>query len=109
MTEEDRDSIRHLGVMIEGLRSETQLVAEGVAMNNERLARFEEKTEGEFRAIRADMARGFAGLRAEGDAFRAEVASEFKAVRTEMASEFTAVRTEMASGFADVRALAPPG
>lgn len=53
-----------------------------------------ENTE-EAKAMRREMAEGFASLRKEFDAHRQDNAEEFKAVREEMAVEFKAVRQEM--------------
>jgi uncharacterized coiled-coil DUF342 family protein len=52
MTQEDRNDIkRHFDVVVENLRSDFRLVAEGVAMNAERL----DRVEGELRSFRDDM------------------------------------------------------
>jgi hypothetical protein len=107
MTLQDHEETRRLfGVIAEGLRSETQLVAEGVATANQRLERIEGRVEVlavatdrnsiEIAALRSETGREFR-------ASRAEVGSEFKAFRAEVASEFEDVRAEMSRGFADVR------
>jgi hypothetical protein len=96
MTSEDREDIkRHFGVVVEGLRSEIQQVAEGVTANGEALDRF-----------RAETTREFATTRSEANAFRAETARNFGAVHTEIAavrSEAEAFRDETARNFAAVR------
>jgi hypothetical protein len=50
----------------------------------------------EVKAVRSEMAEGFAAVRSES-------AAEFKAVRSEMAEGFAAVRSEMDEGFRAVR------
>jgi predicted nuclease with TOPRIM domain len=83
MTLEDRDDIkRYFDVVAEDLRSEIRAVAEGVAMNTERLDRLDgrldrleakgdrleanvDRLDGEFRAFREETRENFATLRAE--------------------------------------------
>ena len=93
MTSEDREDIkRYLGVVVEGLRSDVQQVAEGVTANGEALDRFRDETAREFAAVRSEAgafrvetARNFAAVRSEADAFRDETALNFVAVRSEIA------------------------
>ena len=95
MTSEDREDIkRHLGVVVEGLRSEIQQVAEGVTANTEALERFRSETVREFAVVRAEMSAGFTAVRSDAKAFRAETAREFAAVRVEMSAGSAAVRSE---------------
>jgi len=62
MTSEDREDIkRHFGVVVEGLRSEIQQVAEGVTANGEALDRFHY----EFDAFRTETFRNFEECRAD--------------------------------------------
>jgi hypothetical protein len=84
-TEESEDIKRHVDVLIVGLRSEAQLVAEGVAMTNERLERFEDQTTRELKAVRG-----------EARAFRAETARNFAEFRAETAQNFADVRLQHA-------------
>ncbi len=61
MTPDESEEIkRHFGVIAEGLRSDIRLVAEGVAMNTERLDRHEKELE----AFRQETNRNFTELRA---------------------------------------------
>ncbi len=74
MTPDEREEIkRHFGVIAEGLRSDIRLVADGVAMNTERLDRHEE----EFRAFRGEML----GFRDEMSVFRDETGRSFSELR----------------------------
>ncbi len=58
--DETQEIMRHLGVIAEDLRSDIRLVAEGVAMNTERLDRQEK----ELRTFREETNRNFTELRA---------------------------------------------
>ena len=70
MTPEDQEDIkRYFGVVVEGLRSEIQQVAEGVTANGERLDRFH----GTFDAFREDTTRNFAAVGAEFAAVRSRL------------------------------------
>ena len=85
MTSEDREDIkRHLGVVVEGLRSEIQQVAEGVTANTEALERFRSETVREFAAVRAEMSAGFTAVRSDAKAFRAETARNFAVVQSQI-------------------------
>jgi hypothetical protein len=99
MTSEDREDIkRYFGVVVEGLRTEIQQVAEGVTANGEALDRFRDETTRELVAVRSDA-----------NAFRAETARSFAAVHTEITavrSEAEAFRGETARNFAEVRSEA---
>ncbi len=106
-SDEHEEIMRHFDVVAEGLRSDIRLVAEGVALNGERLDRLEASQEAhraetarnsveiqalrsemtrEFKAVRTEMARGFADVRAEADASRAETGQSFAGIRAELAS-----------------------
>ena len=70
MTPEDQEDIkRYFGVVVEGLRSEIQQVAERVTANGERLDRFH----GTFDAFREDTTRNFAAVGAEFAAVRSRL------------------------------------
>jgi predicted nuclease with TOPRIM domain len=86
MTPEDRDDIkRHFDVVAEDLRSDIRMVAEGVAMNTERLDRVDARLDGVDR--RLDRVEGKVG-RLEG--------------------EVHASRDEMRQGFAELRSKVQP-
>ncbi|MFA5027613.1 MAG: hypothetical protein WC713_07015 [Candidatus Methylomirabilota bacterium] len=53
---------RHFDVVAEGLRSQIQLVAEGVSAVDQRLDRFEQKVEAEFDETRAAIRFSYAQL-----------------------------------------------
>jgi hypothetical protein len=55
------ESRRHAGVVADDLRSEIRLVADGVALANERIDQLDLKVDG----LTGEMRRGFAGVRAE--------------------------------------------
>ncbi len=67
MTAEDREEIkRHFDVVAEGLRSESQMLAEAVAMNTEWLGRHNgrfDRLESELQGLRDEMRHGFSELR----------------------------------------------
>lgn len=64
-------------------------------------------TNGQFAALRAEMAAGHQTIRAEINeefkAVRADMSDEFKAVRADMSDEFKAVRADMGEEFKAVR------
>jgi hypothetical protein len=90
MTQEERNEIkRHFDLVSENLRSEIRLVAEGVAMNTERLDRLDvrfdslegkvDRMEDEFHVFRDDTQRYFAELRV----FRGETQCNFDKLMSE--------------------------
>jgi hypothetical protein len=58
---ESAETRRHVGVVAEDLRSEIRLVADGVALANERVNQLDLRVDG----LTGEMQRGFAGVRAE--------------------------------------------
>jgi len=67
MTKEEADDIkRHFDIVAEGLRDEIRLVADGVALNSERLDRVEgrlDRIDGELTSFRAEVRHEFAEVR----------------------------------------------
>ena len=97
MTSEERDDMkRHFGVLVEGLRSEIQQVAEGVSGNTEALERSRAETAHGLAAVRGEMSVGFTAVGRELKAVHIETAA--------MRSGADAFRVETARNFADLRA-----
>jgi hypothetical protein len=98
MNPEEREEMRRqFGVLVEDVRSDLRLVAEGNAMTTESLQRLSDKVD----SFRDETAREFALERAEVASIRADVAavrSEAAAFRDETNLNFAAVRAEMSSG-----------
>ena len=67
MTKEEADDIkRHFDIVAEGLRDEIRLVADGVALNSERLDRVEgrlDRIDGALTSFRAEVRHEFAEVR----------------------------------------------
>ena len=62
MRTQQADTRRHFDVVAEGLRSQIQLVAEGVSVVDQRLDRFQRKVEEEFAETRAAIRFSYAQL-----------------------------------------------
>jgi hypothetical protein len=86
---------RRVGVLEQAMERCEELTAR-VAGCEQQILHLRGETQGEFSAMREEMAAGFREV-------RSEMATEFKAVRSEMAAEFGAVRQEMRDGDEETR------
>ncbi len=62
---------RYVGVLVEGLRHDLQVVAEGVASNHEGLVNLRQEVDRRFAETHALMQAGFASVRRDIDEIRA--------------------------------------
>src|SRR3990172_7333094 len=105
MTKEEADDIkRHFDIVAEGLRDEIRLVADGVAMNSERL----DRVEGRFDSVEGKIVRvegrldGVDGklVRVEGKLDRID--GELTSFRAEVRHEFAEVRSAIKLSYAEL-------